>query len=250
MLFLLAAAATARCVAARTSAEDLNQWLVAAEYAVRGEIMDRAGELQVQLDAGDRLPFDKIVACNIGNPQALGQKPLSYNRQVLSLVTNTAMLDDPEMRQMFPEDVVARAENYRGRLGGGVGQYSGSQGVQVVREEVAKFIEARDAVGPADPDQIFLTDGASAGVRMVYTTMINSAAGTDGILVPIPQYPLYSALSTLHNARLVPYYLDESNGWTLTAAELERALTVAKKEGTHVRALAIINPDNPTGASH
>ena len=129
--------------------DTINPSVIKMEYAVRGEIMDRAEELQVQLDAGDRLPFDKIVACNIGNPQALGQKPLSYNRQVLSLVTNTAMLDDPEMRQMFPEDVIARAENYRGRLGGGVGQYSGSQGVQVVREEVAKFIEARDAVAVA-----------------------------------------------------------------------------------------------------
>ena len=46
-----------------------------------------------------------------------------------------------------------------------------------MREEVAAFIEARDGVGPADPESIFLTDGASAGVRMVYTTMIDSSSG-------------------------------------------------------------------------
>eukprot|EP01043_Picozoa_sp_COSAG02_P065836 COSAG02_NODE_10055_length_2036_cov_1376.432112_3_plen_203_part_00 len=159
----------------------------------------------------------------------------------------------------------------------------------MVREEVAAFIEARDGVGPADPESIFLTDGASAGVRMTYTTMIDSSsgartrspllsqsvrpsaakirlaskrqqtsphrfgstchatAGKDGLLVPIPQYPLYSALATLHNAHLVPYYLDEEHGWTLTGAEVERALTEAKKSDINVRALAIINPGNPTG---
>ena len=46
-----------------------------------------------------------------------------------------------------------------------------------MREEVAAFIEARDGVGPADPESIFLTDGASAGVRMTYTTMIDSSSG-------------------------------------------------------------------------
>ena len=72
-------------------------------------------------------------------------------------------------------------------------------------------------------------------------------AGKDGLLVPIPQYPLYSALATLHNAHLVPYYLDEEHGWTLTGAEVERALAEAKKSDINVRALAIINPGNPTG---
>ena len=72
-------------------------------------------------------------------------------------------------------------------------------------------------------------------------------AGKDGLLVPIPQYPLYSALATLHNAHLVPYYLDEEHGWTLTGAEVERALAEAKKNDINVRALAIINPGNPTG---
>jgi DNA-binding transcriptional MocR family regulator len=74
-----------------------------------------------------------------------------------------------------------------------------------------------------------------------------STAGKDGLLVPIPQYPLYSALATLHNAHLVPYYLDEAHGWTLTGAEVERALAEAKANNIRVRALAVINPGNPTG---
>ena len=107
-----------------TTEADLNQWLVEAEYAVRGEILDRSAVLQKQLDAGEKLPFQKIVACNIGNPQALGQKPLSFNRQVLSLVTNPDMLADPAFRALYPPEVVERAEKYKSRIGGGIGAYT------------------------------------------------------------------------------------------------------------------------------
>ncbi len=109
---------------AATTEADLNQWLVEAEYAVRGEILDRSAVLQKQLDAGEKLPFEKIVACNIGNPQALGQKPLSFNRQVLSLVTNPDMLDDPAFKALYPPEVVERAEKYKSRIGGGIGAYT------------------------------------------------------------------------------------------------------------------------------
>ena len=48
------------------------------------------------------------------------------------------------------------------------------------------------------------------------------------MLTPIPQYPLYSALTTLLNGVLVPYYLNEETGWECTAAELRRALHQAR----------------------
>lgn len=44
---------------------------------------------------------------------------------------------------------------------------------------------------------------------------IQAAGHNDGLLVPIPQYPLYSALTTLLSGHLVPYYLKEEKGWTL-----------------------------------
>eukprot|EP01046_Picozoa_sp_COSAG06_P076027 COSAG06_NODE_24055_length_674_cov_0.629565_1_plen_138_part_10 len=122
---------------AATTEADLNQWLVGAEYAVRGEILDRSEVLQKQLDAGEKLPFEKIVACNIGNPQALGQKPLSFNRQVLSLVTNPDMLTDSSFKELYPPEVVERAEKYTSNIGGGIGAYTNSQGLSVVRQEVA-----------------------------------------------------------------------------------------------------------------
>lgn len=64
--------------------ERMNQAVQDAAYAVRGAIPLRADELRDQLDAGKQLPFNKVITCNIGNPQSMGQKPLTYLRQVSS----------------------------------------------------------------------------------------------------------------------------------------------------------------------
>ncbi|KAJ6941821.1 hypothetical protein NC652_007779 [Populus alba x Populus x berolinensis] len=69
----------------------------------------------------------------------------------------------------------------------------------------------------------------------------------DGILCPIPQYPLYSASIALHGGALVPYYLDEATGWGLEVSELKKQLADAKSKGITPRALVVINPGNPTG---
>jgi hypothetical protein len=67
-------------------AETLNTRVLTAEYAVRGEIVRRAQTISKELQSGcTTYPFDKVVYCNIGNPQILGQKPITYFRQVLSL---------------------------------------------------------------------------------------------------------------------------------------------------------------------
>lgn len=65
----------------------INKNVLEAQYAVRGAIPLRAEELRDQLDAGDKsLPFDTVVSCNIGNPQQLDQKPLTFLRQVSHLL--------------------------------------------------------------------------------------------------------------------------------------------------------------------
>ena len=53
--------------------------------AVRGEIVQMAADIKAQMNEGKKFPFDKVVMCNIGNPQALGQKPITFFRQVLAL---------------------------------------------------------------------------------------------------------------------------------------------------------------------
>ena len=69
---------------AQLAVRNMNQDIVKTEYAVRGELVLKSMEYQKQLDAGKPLPFDEIIACNIGNPQALKQKPITVFRQVHS----------------------------------------------------------------------------------------------------------------------------------------------------------------------
>ncbi len=82
-------------------------------------------------------------------------------RNVLSLVINPSLAK----HATFSKDVHQRAEKYLHAVSS-VGAYTESQGIRVVREEVAEFLEARDG-HKADPDNIFLTNGASEGVRYI-----------------------------------------------------------------------------------
>lgn len=134
-----------------------------------------------------------------------------------------------------------------------LGAYSESQGIAEVRQDVADFLTERDGYA-GNPNNIFLTNGASDGVRLCLQTVLRdpTAAGhyKDGIMTPIPQYPLYSALITLLKGNFVPYYLDESIQWGCTVQTLDESLAKAKKEGISVRGLVVINPGNPTGTVH
>uniref|UniRef100_A0A804UFC2 Aminotransferase class I/classII large domain-containing protein n=1 Tax=Zea mays TaxID=4577 RepID=A0A804UFC2_MAIZE len=114
------------------------------------------------------------------------------------------------------------------------------QGIKGLRDEIA----AHDGFH-ASADNIFLTDGASPTVHMILQLLIRSEK--DGILCPIPQYPLYSASIALHGGSLVPYFLDEETGWVLEVDELKKQLEEARSKGISVRALVVINPGNPTG---
>ncbi|KAL8519141.1 hypothetical protein ACS0TY_010180 [Phlomoides rotata] len=69
----------------------------------------------------------------------------------------------------------------------------------------------------------------------------------DGILVPVPQYPLYSATITLLGGSLVPYFLEETANWGLDIVNLRQSVAQARSQGITVRAMVIINPGNPTG---
>lgn len=68
-----------------------------------------------------------------------------------------------------------------------------------------------------------------------------------GVLIPIPQYPLYTAALALNNAKPVPYYLKEDADWSVNVDEIRDAVHEAREKGTDLRALVVINPGNPTG---
>lgn len=210
------------------------------EYAVRGKLVMKAEQMQEK--------GREILYTNIGNPHGVGQTPITYYRQVLALCDLPAKngVDHPDVETMFPKDVVQRAREYRAAIGPcGTGAYTHSQGIALFRQHVADFIAARDDGHPAYPGDIFLTNGASSAIQYCLTGLI--ASDRDAIMIPIPQYPIYSALIALLGGRQVGYELDEPLGWVATEEELNVRLLESKAQGLTVKALAIINPGNPTG---
>ena len=87
----------------------------------------------------------------VGNPQALGAKPLTFPRQVISLVAAPFLLEHPKILEIYPPDAIERAKHMLDLLKTGVGAYTDSRGCIGIREEVAKFIEDRDGF-PANPE--------------------------------------------------------------------------------------------------
>jgi len=69
-----------------------------------------------------------------------------------------------------------------------------------------------------------------------------------GILIPIPQYPLYTATLAAHKGVGIPYHLNEEADWATSAPDIESAIRQALADGIEPKALVIINPGNPTGA--
>ena len=230
---------------------NINPHVKRAKYAVRGELAVRAEKYRQQLESGDKsLPFDKIISANIGNPQQLDQKPITFFRQVASLVEYPDMLDESDpakvelVQKVYPADVIRRAKAHL-YAAHSVGAYSHSQGVPHFRDSVARFIEERDG-HPSDPNKIYLTAGASSGVNTLLHVICSSPE--TGIMVPIPQYPLYTATLALLDARVVPYYLQEEASWGTDVDAMDKVISDARAEGTDVRCIVVINPGNPTGA--
>jgi alanine transaminase len=219
------------------SLKELNPNLLTAEYAVRGPIVIRAQELEKH--------GKKIIYCNIGNPQALKQKPLSYIRQVISLLEYPELLNNPEAIKNYPSDIIERAKKINHQLPHGTGAYTQSAGIPFVRQAVAEFITKRDGI-PADENHIILTDGASKGVQAALTALLKKR--NDGFMIPIPQYPLYSATIELYGGSRIGYYLDENNSWQLNEEILTESIEKAKVKGINPIAICVINPGNPTGA--
>lgn len=228
------------------SLETINPKVLEFKYAVRGEIVTHAQNLEQELHKNpESLPFDEILYCNIGNPHSLGQQPVTFFREVLSLCDHPALLDKSETHALYSSDAIERAWQILEKIPGrATGAYSHSQGVKGLRDEIAAGIAARDGLH-ASGDNIFLTDGASPAVHMMMQLLIRSEK--DGILCPLPQYPLYSASIALHGGSFVPYFLDEETGWGLEVDELKKQVDEARSKGITVRALVVINPGNPTG---
>ena len=231
----------------------INPCVLNAQYAVRGELAIRAEELKEQIKSGNggELGFDNVVHANIGNPQQLDQKPITFFRQVVSLCEYPELLDgkhEAVVSKLYPTDAVARAKELMAEIGS-VGAYSATPGIGQIRRHVAEYITRRDgdSVPASKSDNVYLTAGASATVHLLCQLMLSES--NIGVMIPIPQYPLYTAALALYDGKAVPYYLDEEASWSTTQESMRKAYDEATAKGIEVRAMVVINPGNPTGAS-
>jgi len=126
--------------------DNINPHVKAAKYAVRGPLAVRSEEYRAKLAKGEGqdLPFDTVIAANIGNPQQLDQKPITFFRQVASILENPLLLENEDVLINglgYKSDVIERAKWLLKEVKS-VGAYSQSQGAPGIRNSVAKFIES------------------------------------------------------------------------------------------------------------
>jgi alanine-synthesizing transaminase len=133
-----------------------------------------------------------------------------------------------------PPHLVAAVER---ALHDGHNGYAPSVGIAPAREAVADECERRGM--PLSPDRVVLTSGTSEGIELALTAL---AGPGDEVLVPVPTYPLYTAVLAKIGARAVFYRTDPARGWLPDLDHIRRAITPA------TRALVSIDPNNPTGA--
>ena len=117
--------------------------------------------------------------------------------------------------------------------------YGPSAGIQSARDAVAAEYCMRGF--PVSPDRVFLTAGTSEGIELALTALVDE---TGEVLVPMPTYPLYTAVVAKLGARARLYRADPARGWAPDLDHLRSLVTPA------TRVLVVIDPNNPTGASY
>jgi aspartate/methionine/tyrosine aminotransferase len=117
--------------------------------------------------------------------------------------------------------------------------YGPSPGLAAAREAVAADHSAHG--WPITPDRVFITAGTSEGIELALTALLDE---TGEVLVPLPTYPLYTAIIAKLGARAHYYRTDPAQGWTPDMDHIESLVT------PRTRAIVVIDPNNPTGASY
>ena len=119
----------------------------------------------------------------------------------------------------------------------GLNGYTSSPGIEPAREAVADDFAVRGLNIPAD--RVLLTMGTSEGIELALTALVDPG---EEVLVPVPTYPLYTAVLAKLGANAAYYRTDPNNNWMPDLEHIESLI------GPSTRALVVINPNNPTGA--
>ena len=117
--------------------------------------------------------------------------------------------------------------------------YGPSAGIAPAREAVAAEYTTRGF--PVSPDRVFITAGTSEGIELAMAALVDEGGE---VLVPMPTYPLYTAVLAKIGARATFYRLDHSAQWMPDLDQLEELVS------SDTRALVVIDPNNPTGATY
>ena len=171
---------------------------------VRYEIRGELARRARELEARGRT----LVKLNIGNPGAFGfRAPEHLQRAIADNIADT----DP---------------------------YTHQQGLPAAREAIAAFHKARGTPN-ASPERVFIGNGVSELIDLSLRALLNPG---DEVLLPSPDYPLWSAATILNDGRPVYYRCDAGNGFLPDPEE------IAARVSSRTRAIVLINPNNPTGA--
>ncbi|MFM8609206.1 MAG: pyridoxal phosphate-dependent aminotransferase, partial [Burkholderiaceae bacterium] len=162
------------------------------------------------MDAARKLEEEghKIIKLNIGNLAPFG-------------------FDAPEEIQ---QDMIRNLPNSAG--------YSDSKGIFAARKAVMHYTQQQGIKG-VTLDDIYLGNGASELIVMAVNGLLNNG---DEMLLPAPDYPLWTAAVSLSGGTPVHYMCDESNGWMPDLDDIRRKIT------PNTKGIVVINPNNPTGA--
>ena len=162
------------------------------------------------LDEAMRLEAEghKIIRLNIGNPA-----PFGFDA---------------------PDEIVADMARSLTHAQG----YSESRGILPARRAVVQYHQAKGVDG-IDVDDVWLGNGVSELITMTLQALLNDG---DEVLIPAPDYPLWTAITTLTGGKAVHYLCDEAADWLPAIDDLEAKIT------DRTKAIVVINPNNPTGA--
>ena len=149
----------------------------------------------------------KIIKLNLGNLAVFG-------------------FDAPEEIQ---QDMIRNLPNSAG--------YSDSKGIFAARKAVMHETQKQGIQG-VTLDDIYLGNGASELITMATNALLDNG---DELLLPMPDYPLWTAATSLSGGTPVHYLCDEADGWMPNLADIRAKITPRTK------AIVVINPNNPTG---
>ncbi len=166
-----------------------------------------------------------------GNALVEASRLEAAGHAVLKLNTGNPAIFGFEAPYQIVRDMIAAVPTAHG--------YSDSRGILSARRAIINRYEQVPGFPHIDPDDVYLGNGVSELITMTMQALLNEG---DEVLIPAPDYPLWTAMTSLSGGTPVHYLCDENNGWNPDLEDIRSKIT------PNTKAIVIINPNNPTGA--